>query len=172
MSVQLLRNRPNRRFFDLVPWVAGQIRAHDSRDRPTRPGPPPALLTSGFVHAARVVLEMHARISQENIIRRVGNEPRHRRVRERPLAELLLATREVCSKRAIETKNCARGETTLPQRMTVFEAGLVKFSATMMVAEFLKQSPVQSRPWHREVRARGKQRHARLVNLIHASVNA
>src|SRR5262245_34677471 len=62
-----------------IPW---QFRSHQARERPASPRPPAALLAAWFVHPIGIVLEMNPRIANENVRRRMADEPHHRGIRE------------------------------------------------------------------------------------------
>jgi hypothetical protein len=111
---ELLFDQLRCRLLDHMLRIAGQMRQNRSRQRPTRPCAPATLLASRFVHAPRVVLKMHTRISHKNVRRCVLEKPRHRRVRQRPLFELGFIAAQIRAKCSVETQHRARRQSALP----------------------------------------------------------
>jgi hypothetical protein len=122
------------RLYDSVARIAGQIWPDRSNEGPAGPGARPALVAARFVHAPRVVLEVHAWIAKKHLRRRMRDEPRGRRVGRRPGKEHRFIAAQIGAQRSVETQNGARGETALPQGMTVFEAREIKLRAAIRVA--------------------------------------
>lgn len=139
------------RFNDMMLGIGGQVWADGPREGPAGPGPPPPLITTRLVHAIGVMLEMHARIADKNARWRVGDQPRHRSIRQRMRAQDRFVARQFGSEGAIETKQRARGEPLLPQRMSVFEAGKIKFGSAILGAMGMQRAPVETGPRHRQM---------------------
>jgi hypothetical protein len=146
-------------FHHAMPRVAGQIRPHGPREGPAGPRTPAALIAAGSVHSVGVVLEMHAGVAEKHIRRRVRDEPRQRRVGQRPRVQHRLVATQVGAERAVEAEDGARGKAARPQGVAVFEAGEVKIRAPIRGAERMQRALVEPDAGRGQVRARRQRRH-------------
>ena len=79
-------------FDDVVFGVAGPCGIGFAGESPAGPGSGATLLAAGGFQAIRVVLEMHARITDEDIRGRVAHKPDHRSIGERKFGERCFIT--------------------------------------------------------------------------------
>ena len=150
------------RLHDVMLRIIRQIRPHGSRQRPARPCAPAALFATRLVHPIRVVLEMDPWIAKENVCRRVSNQPRHRRVGQRVLAQNRLVTRKIGRQRPIQAKQRTRGESFLPKRMPILQTRVIKFGPAIGLPIGMQRAPVQPGTRRRQKWAGGEhRRHAR-----------
>lgn len=90
------------RWFDYrMEGIAWEFRANDTRQLPAGPRAPAALVTAGFVHAIRQVLEMDTGIADENIRRRVAQEPAHPGIGQGPAVQFRFIALQVGAKTAV-----------------------------------------------------------------------
>lgn len=143
------------RLDDAVLGVARPIRAHRACDGPTGPRAPAPLFAARFIHAIREVLKMHAGITDKNVGRHLLQEPAHRSVGQRPVAQLRFVAAQVGTERAVEAKNRARGEPALPEILAVGEGGEIENSVAFSAVR-RKRAGIHVRRRGRQVRARGQ----------------
>jgi hypothetical protein len=156
VDAQRLENFCARRLFHHMPRIRGQVGAHDPRQRPARPRPPPPLFAARFIHAVRVVLKMHPGIAEKNTHRRMRNQPTHRRVRHRVATQHRLLSAQLGAECPIEAQQRSRRLTLQPQAMTVFEAREIELGSPLGVAKGVQRPPIQVRPRRGEMRTRGQ----------------
>lgn len=110
----------------LMFWIGGPIRPQVAGKCPAGPGAGGALSAAGLVHSIGVVLEMHPRVADKNLRRRVREEPCHRRIGEGPGVEFGFIPAQVGTEGAIEAKHGACSQAPLPKGVAVFQTGQVK----------------------------------------------
>ena len=134
--------------------IPGEVGSRAADQRPAGPGPPAPQFPPRLVHPIGVVLKMDPRVPHENIRRRPGDEPSHRRVGQRPRTQHRIALRQVGAEGAVETKHRPRRATTRPQGLSVFEANQVKIRATSAIAKRVQRAPVELGPRRRQMGTR------------------
>lgn len=128
-------------FFDAVFGVAREIGSGLAGDGPAGPGAPFALLASRFAEAVGVVLEVDARVSEEDVGRGVAEDVEERGVGEWVLFKDVFESGEVGAPGAIEAKDSAGGESVSPEVLGVLEAGEVERGSAVVAAEFVERFP-------------------------------
>ena len=154
-----------------VAGIAGEVGADGAGEGPAGPGAPAAGFAAGFVHAAGVVLEVHAGVAEEDAVGGVADDPGQRGVGERPRLEHGLGAVEFGAEGAVEAEEGAGGRAALPEGLAVLEARKVEGGVARGGAVGVERAPVEAGGRRGQMGA-GGQRH-REVSLagIGAGVN-
>src|SRR5581483_11548524 len=129
------------------------------------------LVATRLVHPIGIVLKMHARIAEKQFRRRAPDQPAHRGIRQRPLAQRRLVAAQVGAERPVEAEQCPRRQASLPQRLAVLEAGEVEFAAAFAPAVRVQRAPVEPGTRRRQERTRRQEFGHRTLNIEHRAWN-
>ena len=153
IGAELGRDDGRRGLGDGVFRVAGQVRKDGAGERPAGPGAPASGGGARAGEAVGVVLEVDARVADEGGGRGMAQQPDERGVGWQPVAQHGLVTAQVGPEGAVEAQDGTGGEAALPERVGVFEAVVVKFRTTHVLAVDVQRAPVEAGAGRREAGA-------------------
>lgn len=114
-------------FDDAVFGIVGKLWSYDAGQLPAGPRAPAALFAPWFIHPVGQVLEMHPRIPNKNVRRRVPQKPAHGGIGQGPLLQHWFGSLQVCPETTVQLEHRSRHQPALPEILSVGECGEIKF---------------------------------------------